>query len=176
MSKQIDPSVGELTTKDPNTDGSINPDTFDLAGWLAGVQPTRRRVTIYGRGDLQAEIDELSAAEAVARGAEQKRLAVRLAELTAELQASAMTFEIEGRTSTWVAKVADELRKNGVPAEEVDLGLLAAQIVSPAVTIDQIKALREVREADVLRLVDAVVNANSRPVGLDPRFLRGASD
>ena len=174
MSKQIDPSVGE--TGGAKGEPDLNHEEFDLAAWISGVQPVRRRVTIYGRGDLQAEIDELSRAEALARGADRERLEGRLVELTAELQGSGVVFEIEGRTSTAVTTVAKALRDGGVPDEDIDLGLLAAQIVSPQVTLEQLRDLRAKREADVLHLASVAADANSRPVALDPRFLPAASD
>lgn len=174
MTKQIDPSVGEKSTEP--TDKTLTPETFDLASWIGGVNPVRRRVTIYGRGDLQAEIDELADAEALARGAERERLDARLVEVTAELKASAMVFEIEGRTSTAVTALAEELKKEGVPDGDLDLGLLAGQIVSPLVTLEQLVVLRSLREADVLRMANVAATANSRPVTLDPRFLPAASD
>ncbi|HHU10589.1 MAG TPA: hypothetical protein GXZ60_11330 [Intrasporangiaceae bacterium] len=174
MTKKYDPSFGDPIDPDKNSD--LDPKGFDLAAWISGVQPVRRRVTVYGRGDLQAEIDELSRAEALARGADRKRLEERLVELTAELQDSGVVFEIEGRTSTAVTTVAKALRDGGVPDEDIDLGLLAAQIVAPQVTLEQLRDLRAKREADVLRLASVAADANSRPVALDPRFLPAASD
>lgn len=174
MSKQIDPSVGEAGGAKGEPD--LNHEEFDLAAWISGVQPVRRRVTIYGRGDLQAQIDELSQAEALALGEEREQLEAELVALTAELRASGVTFEIEGRTSTAVQGVAKALREEGVADEDIDLGLIAAQCVSPAVTLEDLRTLRSVREADVLRLSNVVVDANTRPVTLDPRFLRAASD
>ena len=67
-------------------------------------------------------------------------------------------------------------RDGGVPDEDIDLGLLAAQIVAPQVTLEQLRDLRAKREADVLHLASVAADANSRPVALDPRFLPAASD
>lgn len=175
MSKR-DESIGEATGKSVADEGVGGVESFDFAAWLAGVTPVRRRLTIYGRGDLQAEIDELSQAEALALGAEREALVERLVKLTAELKASAITIEVEGRTSTWVTKMAAELREAGVEGEDIDFALIAAQSVSPRLTVDQVRALRETREAEVLRLANVVADANNRVVTLDPRFLHAASD
>lgn len=174
--KNYDPSFGDPIDPSIKNPDALTPEGFDLAAWISGVQPVRRRVTIYGRGDLQAQIDELSQAEALARGAERELLEAELVDLTEQLKASAMVFEIEGRTSTAVMNIAKALREEGVPDEDIDLGLITAQCVNPPITLDQVRALRSKREADVLRLASVVADANNRPVTLDPRFLRAASD
>ena len=176
MSNQ-DAAIDEPTAK-PVADPAVgDPKSFDLAGWIAGVRPVRRRVPVYGRGDLQAPIDELSAREALATGDRQKTLRQQLEALTDELQESVVVFEIEGRTSTWLAQFHADLKDAGVTdPTEASIRQLAAQIVTPQVTYEDLRALADVRDQEVMRLMSAAGQANSQPVTLDPRFLRGASD
>ena len=154
-----------------------DPATFDLIGWLAGVQPIRKSVTIYGAGHLQARIDELSEHEASlpAPSPEWGLARAELVDLTARLQASALVVTVEARTASWVASRAENLKASGLDDDSVNLALIAEQIVSPPMTAQQLRTLRDAREADVARIMNVAVAANTRPIVLDPRFLRGAS-
>lgn len=156
---------------------TLTPEKFDFAAWVAGATPIRKSVTIYADGQVQAEIDVLKQREAMLpAGDERESVRAHLVELYRRVQASAATFVLEGRTSEWVQQKAKELKKADIPDDIAGLHIAAAQIISPdGVTADGLHALAQVNEQAVNELMRAAVEVNTRPIGLDPRFLPGAS-
>lgn len=179
-----DESLNEPTTKreddeslaGPTVDTVFGKASFDFGKWVRGVLPTRRSVVVYQRPDLLARIDELAAREAVARGEDRQRLAEEATDLTDELRESAVTFVVEGRTSAWVMEQEKRAKSDGLTdPTDILLSQLAAQIVEPAgVTFDHLKALAEVTEPQVVRLVEAMTTANSSAPQINPRFSRAS--
>lgn len=160
-------------TVEPTPDTPLAPETFDLSAWVRGVQPTRRSVIVYQRPDLLAEIDTLTAREAVAPKGEREGLAERAADVTQQLRESAVTFVVEGRTSAWVKEFTAENRDQDATNET--LRQLAAQIVEPSgVTFEMVRALADVTEPQVVKLVEAMLAANSSAPRIDPRFSRAS--
>lgn len=176
---EVDEAYGAPSLADEAVVGSadLNPKTFDVADWLAGVQPVRRSHTMYARADLVAQVDELAALEMVTHASRRAPIVAEAVELTEQIKASGITFVIEGKTATW-----ETAFRKGLDAEkatgsvERSLRQMAAQIVEPTVTYDDLSFLAEHREAELARMLDVMTEANHRPVGLNPRFLRGASD
>lgn len=179
-----DESLNEPTAK-PADDESLAGTTvetafgkvpFNLDQWVQGVLPTRRSVTVYQRPDLLAQIDELAAREAVARREDREALVEQAVALTGHLRASGVQFVIEGRTSSWIIDHDKALTGRGVKDDtDILLHRLAAQIVEPAgVTFEHLKALAEVTEPQVIKLVEAMTAANSSAPQINPRFSRAS--
>lgn len=155
----------------------LTPETFNFDAWLDGITPIRRSVTVYGDGHTQAEIDELTRREAaLPAGDERGHVRARLAELTQQIADSAVVFVIEGRTQDWVSQQVKALKADKVPDDIAGLHITAAQIVSPeGVTAEALHRIAQINEPAVNEIMRAAIEANTRPVGLDPRFLPSAS-
>lgn len=152
--------------------------TFDLAAWIGGVRPTRRSVTIYGRLDLLAEIDELAEREMRTTGKDAEACRERATELNEQLVASGVTFTVEGRSGTWVSTFEKRLDKKKVkdPTKRL-LMQVAEQIVEPeGVTYSDLRALADATEPQVTKLAHAAVAANTAVHVSNPRFSRASSD
>lgn len=146
------------------SDEPLSPATFDFGAWLGGVRPARRKVRLYARGDLVAEMDALmegieSAPDRVEREAELQRL-------TDQFEASARWFTLEARSSQWRTKFrGDYIKAHGFTksgdedcaseADQIELNLaqICAQLVDPAVTLEQMQTLFEAAEPEVLKLL-----------------------
>ena len=197
MAKINEVSVGEAVTPDDDIEtvtDDANPapseesvaalskseaaQAFDLAAWIGGVRPTRRSVTIYGRLDLLAEIDELAEREMRTAGKDAEACRERATELNEQLMASGVTFTVEGRSGTWVSTFEKRLDKKKVkdPTKRL-LMQVAEQIVEPeGVTYSDLRALADVTEAQVTKLAHATVAANAAVHVSNPRFSRASSD
>lgn len=197
MAKINEVSVGEAVTPDDDIEtvtDDANPapsedsvaalskseaaQSFDLAAWIGLVRPTRRSVTIYGRLDLLAEIDELAEREMRTTGKDAEACRERATELNEQLVASGVTFTVEGRSGTWVSTFEKRLDKKKVkdPTKRL-LMQVAEQIVEPeGVTYSDLRALADVTEAQVTKLAHATVAANTAVHVSNPRFSRASSD
>lgn len=155
----------------------LEPESFDFVAWLAGATPIRKSVTIYADGAAQAKVDQLLHREAMLpAGTERDAVRRELVDLHRRIEHSAATFVIEGRTSDWISATAKALKKDKVPDDMAGLHLTAAQIVSPeGVTAEGLQKLSQVNEPAVNQIMRAAIDANTRPIGLDPRFLPAAS-
>lgn len=180
---EIDEALGEAFVK-PESESALaepkglEPRDFGFAAWLSGVTPVRETVTIYPDGHSQAEISKLAKLEAGAPKGERAALAEQLRDLYAKRIASGMDFVLEGRTATWVKDFHEKAKAEGVTDPiEVTLRQIAAQLVAPeGVTADHLRQIWNVREADVDALAEAALTVNRAKLGIDPRFLPGASD
>lgn len=176
---EVDEAYGAPSLAAEAVTGSadLNPKAFDVADWLAGVQPVRRSHTMHARADLVAQVDELAALEMVTHASQRAPIVAEAVELTEQIKASGITFVVEGKTATWETAFRKTLDEAGIKDNvERSLRQMAAQVVEPTVTYDDLAFLAEHREAELARMLDLMTEANHRPVGLNPRFLRGASD
>jgi len=158
-----------------------DPKTFDFAGFVAGIRPTRRAVTIYSRGDLAAERDLLSARlreaeDMQAPAKERTELRKQLKTVTREMADSAIDVVVEGRSSEWAKKLRDALVKDGVEDAMVRTSyIIAEQIVQPeGVTGELLEQIRQVSEPQWSLLTHAAAAANNGE-GVTPDFSRGRS-
>lgn len=179
---------------DETPDETLDPATFDIASWIAGVKSTIRSVTLYQRPDLLAEADELERKIAIAGRArppqgdgedtlgeddDLTQLTDRLTAVLRDFSASAMTFRVQGRTDEWRDAAEKRLKKAGVRDEtELVLRQLAESIVSPAgITYEHLAHLNEVSQPQVKMLLVAWQMANSAPprANVDVPFSRPSS-
>lgn len=170
-------------SRDVTPDQPLNPATFDIAAFVAGVKPTRRAVTIYARGDLKAALDRLSddidKAEKAGRTDEAAELRRDAAAVVEEMSAPGAVVDVivEGRSDDWVSRFDAELDAQKITDEtERIVRRVAAQIVEPAgFTYELLEQLRQVSEPQVKKIVVAAQMANVQPAGVDASFLRNAS-
>lgn len=158
-----------------------DPKTFDFAGFVAGIRPTRRAVTIYSRGDLAAERDLIKARlreaeDAQAPAKDRGELRKQLKAVTEEMAASALDVVVEGRSSDWRKRLNDALVKDGVDDAMVRTShIIAEQIVQPeGVTGELLEQIRAVSEPQWSALTFAAADANNGQ-GVGPDFSRGRS-
>lgn len=162
--------------------------SFSLDTWIRGIQPTIRSVTLYGRADVLAQIDELERQIKLARAAGPEGeqgldeetpagLQTRLEELYETFSASALTFRVQGRSDQWREDADKRLKKAGVTDEtERTLRALADSIVSPAgITYEHLAHLQDVSEPQIKMLLVAYAMANHTPPRVDVPFSHASS-
>ena len=155
------------------------PETFDFALWLSGVSSIRETVILYRDGAAQQEISRLSVIEATGNREDSKLAAERLAELYAERWAGRLEVVVEARTGAWIAEHNMASKAAGLDEVEATLSQMADQIIEPALTGADLRALHESGAqgaALVDQIAEAVLRVNSAAkLGVDPRFLPAAS-
>lgn len=129
----------------------IDPEEFDLAGWVKGIKRPERSVTIYQRPDIIAELDDLERKIKIARitaNDEEAPVGARrsLRSMEADYQRLAEEFANSALTLRLRFLSDDDKRaiaKKAKAGDVSDLGyrIWAATIVSPKMTTAQAKAL-----------------------------------
>lgn len=169
---------------DTTTDPDLPPPAdFNLDAWMSGVRSTVRSCTIYQRGDLLAEIEDVerrlqlaSADDADEYGLEDadggaEALNARLDDLYQQLLASGVTFKVEGRSADWLKAKDKELTRhrltNGMSDEQkaavVTRHQLADAIIQPTgVTVEHLERLDDVAGAQYRKLVATFFTACSQ--------------
>lgn len=161
--------------KPVNEDAPLDAATFDLAKWVEGVQPVRRATTIYGRGDLAADLDlikeKMTDARASADTAMLDELHTQAALIVEELQASAVDIVVEGWSNDRLRAFHEAAKENGLTKEEAIAEQVAAQIVSPeGFTGDFYTRLLEVVPQQANKIFGIVMQANNAPVDVSLPF------
>ena len=156
---------------------------FDLGAWLAGIRPSRRATTVYGRPDLLATIDVLS--ERVIE-AEAARDNVAVADLTGQIReareamsASAVDVVVEASSEQAQSDLREALGIKGGDdlSEEQVLGWIAAHIVAPAgFDVAALKALNAVSPRQVAKIGAAVRVANETAPAVPAPFSPASSN
>lgn len=145
---------------------------FDLDAWLDEARPPERSVTVYGRGDLAAEYEQLAeelrdVREAVLSEsgmmnspakAREREIAERMTVVRDELLASkrvirvrALDKDTQAEIVAGAANVSDEERANWRAEAYV-----TAACVSPRMTSEQVRRLRaKIGEGQFLALFEA---------------------
>ena len=181
-----------MTTDDTFSGQNTEPtvEDFDPAAWLSGATGTQRSVTIYGRGDLIAEVDELDRQARLARDAPDtdralgdstpESLEERRDALYAEFEASAVNVRVQGRSEAWLLAIQKRLKKAGIAADdktgEWTLHYLAEAIVTPkGIDVAWLRQFREMSESQYNRLVQAFIAACGAPPAVTLPFSRSGS-
>lgn len=175
MPENTDESLADAVI---DTTPDLDAETFDFAGFLAGVRPTRRSVKIYPRADLIGVMEGL--VEAYAEEKDRAKAAAILKDYEAardEFDTSARMFTVEGRSAEWV----EDFRANAASRLGVDPGWdaqeptpemvkaretillhqLAEQLVNPVgATAQGLRTLGERNEGELKKLVVAMSFAN----------------
>lgn len=176
------PAVPDSLARD--TTQPLEVASFDLPGFLRGVRPTRRTVKLHERADLIGVLDELvNRIDALPDGDEADALIDQFETVRAEFQAGVTYWTVERRSSEWVeAQWEDCARRHGFKLVDGDtknrkhrlvllMDQLAAQIVevkdesravsSEPVTVERLRALFDVNEGELNKLMFAMQDANT---------------
>ena len=145
----------------------LDPETFDLAKWIDGVEPIEHAVKIYARGSLLAELDiikgELDNAKVSKNYARVKELGEKAAEIIAALEESALTVKVVAWSQDKIDAFTKPLKDAGMSDEDRVIEQVAAQVTEPAgFTADQYRTLLERVRPQAETIAGAVLAANSR--------------
>lgn len=145
----------------------LDPETFDLAKWVEGVEPIEHAVKIYARGSLLAELDiingELDNAKLAKNYALVKELGDKAAEIVAALEESALTVKVVAWSQDKIDAFIEPLKAAGMSDEDRVIEQVAAQVTEPAgFTADQYRTLLERVRPQAETIAGAVLAANSR--------------
>lgn len=182
-----EPEVVDIT-RDPD------PEDFDFDEFIAGVRPGRRAVKVTMRADLSAELDHLiHRAEALPddmdageREAAENALLDEFEAVKAQILASQRVFVVEARSEHRMRQIVKLMEKQGLPKpgkkaadeevyawnSELALHRLADAIVVPSnVTVEGLRKLDQVAEAEIQKLFGAFIDASQNPTkAVTPNF------
>lgn len=155
--------------------------SFDVDAWLNDATPPTRAVKVYGRGDLLAKL-QLADALPVPTEEQAPAFAPTLADPTgtggakidpreparrdlyAELEDSARWLTVRGSLAAERRALAAEFPED---AEGYTTALIAAVLVDPPMTREQVRRLRErIGEGQELQVIEAIRAATDEPVDL----------
>lgn len=160
-------TMSDLNLTHTNPDETVNPETFDLAAWIAGVTPVERTVTLYAHGHLFADLSALETrydeAKRAANVDDMRALKERMREVADQIRASALDVTVQGRSVDWVQRFRKDMEERGLDSDQATLEQLAAQITAPeGLTVDMLATLRDRIEPQVVALVQAVAAVNTQ--------------
>ena len=157
--------------------------SFDIDAWLTDARPPQRAVTIYGRGDLVSQLQELEtvAAQAAAHAIPgDDRLGgdpthADAADLRAQLEASRLTIHVRGliqeeRTqlvTQCTPAAADGEAEPTVDGEQFWRRALVICAVQPTFTYEQADRLAgAIGSSQWLSVVDTIRRAEDEPIDI----------
>lgn len=125
---------------------------FDVDAWLDTAAPPTRSVTVYGRGDLVARLQDLTAQAAEAPG--DRRLggnpvAAEIADLEQQIEGSALVLHVRGLLEREQRDAVDQATETSEAGEKnldiylADAVMLSAVAVKPILTVEQAGRLRD---------------------------------
>lgn len=126
----------------------LNPETFDLDAWIEGAERTVRSATVYQKAGLIGDLDLLAtrienaereeAVDGPGMGGGAGKLRAQYARLAEEFKASALVVRMKALTTDERKAIQD-----AHPDENVGSYVLAASMVEPRVTPEQIVKLEK---------------------------------
>lgn len=182
LAPTLDDAAGEGSV---DVTQDVSAEDFDIDAFVAGVRPSTRAVKIYARADLLAPIAELE--ERIRRydaqvdagedpDEDRDDLIEQIEALQDEFLASGKWFHVRGRSDAWRDGVKKKLKKAGASENDIVLEQVAASIVIPSgVTKKHLKAIQEINEAEVKKLVVAWQFACTQPTKATAPFSREPS-
>jgi hypothetical protein len=141
-----------LTTQPEETAPLEAPEDFDLDAWLSDAKRPERSVTVYKRADLLADLDDLERRiEELQRIPEEDQsltdspsaLEAEYLAKAQEFHASGLLIRVKGLTSDEIAAVDAESKAAGDNQAESGRRRVAAALVSPKLTFDQLGKLEK---------------------------------
>lgn len=180
-----EPTLDTLEADSVDVTHDVTAEDFDIDAFVAGVRPATRAVKIYARADLLAPIAELDERiqrhDAQAQAGEDPdedadELIEQIEALQDEFLASGKWFHVRGRSDAWRDGLKKKLKKAGASDNDITLEMVAASIVTPSgVTKKHLKAIQEINEAEVKKLVVAWQFACTQPTKATAPFSREPS-
>lgn len=135
------------------TEAPLDPSSFNLDDWIAGVTRPTEIVRLYGKGHLNERLKELEREITLVRKtpAEERGitdttvagLQAEWDEVAAEMVASARPFKVRALTSDEIETARAEGKKAKATDAEQVLYVVAAATVEPRVTPQQLVRLRD---------------------------------
>lgn len=168
-----------------DTSTPLNAATFDLDAFLGGMRPTRRTVKLHERADLIGVMDELAnRIESAPADVDVDDLIDRFVEARAAFLSGVTYWTVEKRSSEWISDSRRAYAKeHGIKLNADDstddsksgLAMLLNQVVGQVVevkdadgaildrpvTFDLLRAMYDVNEGEVNKLVVAIEDANT---------------
>lgn len=180
LSAPASPATAGIVDTSPDIDAA----TFDLAGFIGGVRPTRRTVALYGRADLVGAMDEAANRYDHAQDDDEAERCLSIYEQAkAAFLASVTHWTVEKRSSEWIADRWEQYAKaHSIPLDDGEtkdlkarLRLLTDQLagqvvevkdhagntVARDVTADDLRALYDANEGEFNKLLYAMTDANA---------------
>lgn len=147
-----------MRNDDPQTDDSLD-------AWIASAQRTHRSVTIYRRADLIADLDDLDRRIQIARENDDQEtvneLEPRWVQVATEFSESGLLVKVRGLHESEFRAIRAQATVDGVDERTLGAMLMAAAIVEPAFTTEQLLRLEErVGEPQISRIVSAYLMAS----------------
>ncbi len=132
--------------------------------WIEGGRRTERSVTIYQRGDLLADLDDLDRQIDLAQRANDTDA---LADLDAKWQAIAHTFSnsalsirVRGLSADEIRALKAEASLNRIELDETSAAVIAAATVEPKLSTDQVlRLVQTIGDAQVVKIAQTVTAA-----------------
>ena len=156
------------------------PAGFDVDAWLNQAQPPQRSVTVYGRSDLLADIQDLIAAadrldatqppgdNRPGKPGDDARAQAQA--LTTQLEQSRMVLHIRGAALDERIELGEKYKaepEGPTQGLSYTVDLLARCIVQPTMSVAQIQKLRaRIGEAQWGQIVDTLDVASQEPISV----------
>jgi hypothetical protein len=144
-----------VTEEAPEIDGAsqIDPDTFDLDGWIDGVTRSTEIVHVYAKGHLNERLKEIERQIDVVKGVRaedrsitddsEESLREEWVAVAAELTDSALPVKVQALTAPELEQARAEAKKAKAADSEYGLWIVTAGAVSPTFTVEQLRRLRD---------------------------------
>lgn len=157
-----------------------DPSKIDLAAWLGETRQITKTVKVHGRADLVDRINELEVQVAGAAVRERSMsekspsgLRRELSELRSQYDASALPIVVRARKLGDMAAIEAAAREAGEDIEDQEVFNVYATarwVVSPAMTVEQVRSLADAIGAPQFDLIVAAWNelATKAPVPTVP--------
>lgn len=152
-----------LGVVDATDEDALTVEGFDLAAWIAGARPTRRSVTVYARGDLMADLDEVEDEIRALKsaGKDYEDAEKRSRAIADEMISSGLRVVVEARSQEAVGAARAGIDEEG-DVLAYNLAGIACHIVEPAgFDADMLHRLWEVQPLQVDRIMKACMDADS---------------
>lgn len=196
MTAADEPLSAPPTVRDEAKAG-LDPATYSMTDYLAGIRPTRRSVRLHLRADLLAALDEI-VAEIDATEGDVDHLVDRYEQVRAEFFADHQTWVIEGRSSDWVKEcwrvaaarlgvtldarhdttdmaARAQLIQHQLAGQVVEVKDADGHAVASSVTVADLEAIRQANEGEWNRLVIAMMECDTINAGASEVLTRDFS-
>ena len=145
----------------------LDPKTFDLAGWVAGVSAVTHAVTIYQRGDLVGDLDVVKTRLAQAKLSRDKDAIAALEDQAAQivdaLEESSLDVKVQGWSPEKCEAFQKPFKDEKMSDDEITMRQVVAQVVEPeGFTLDLYRTLLDVLHPQAMAIAGAAVAANTR--------------
>jgi hypothetical protein len=167
----------------PMEDVESVPANFDLEAWLSGARPPERAVTVYGRADLVATLEELEAEYDAARTTDRRLggpaddLRRRIREVREELESSRLTIRVRSLDRDTQNEHVERFQSTeGITEADMAVVQIAAAAVAPRMTEEQaVRLMDRIGWGQFRSLADAVFRVSTDKTVTVP-FSRAASE